>query len=92
MILRIQSKCGHCKGKGVIENPRWQKFWKYVGSEDGLRFSDEDVAMWFKEKGWQIDVLPPEEMQCPTCYGRGIVERTAPFKHIKLFLIHKLHI
>lgn len=69
-----ESTCPKCEGSRVIDDPIWAAYWQAV--EDGSAGKAyEHILEFFAEYGCDVygEPLPPEEMACPDCDGRGVV-------------------
>ena len=65
----VREICTECRGSGYIVHPAWQKYW-----EGHFALLDErSLREWFSQEGYSE--VPPEEVECPECGGRGHMER-----------------
>lgn len=72
-LVKEVSSCPKCEGDGFIVHPLWQELYKV-----NPRPSLDEVSKFFEERGFSN--LPPEEIECPACQGRGTVERWIPLE------------
>ena len=77
-----------CGGRGMVEHPLWAEFNaadRAIAEERGVAhtLTEEHRAWereWWGERGYRVTLdvgfdrnLPPEEVECPACGGRGAI-------------------
>lgn len=87
--VAITGGCACCVGQGVIANPAWTAFFQAV-PEGTVRTDNPEP--WFKEHSlMEADrsgkpVLPPEEITCAECEGRGNLTKLVSLAELKALL------
>jgi len=67
-----ESVCPECEGDGVVLDPCWREY-----LELGDPHRDPDG---FAREECGLEEMPPEEIECPTCGGTGVIRREVPLE------------
>jgi len=82
----IRYPCKTCEGIGVVESPAWREFYEKKMHEK----SEEEQLNFWSSWGYSLRDLPPEEVECATCWGKGVIEKWISIgelaEHISEFL------
>ena len=65
--------CPECQGRKWLSHPAWLEFGEWYESQEPAP-NEAQGKIWWQEHGWWGE-LPPEEYQCSTCEGKGMVEQ-----------------
>ncbi len=80
--ILCRETCSRCNGIGSITHPFWieylQKEQKALQENPNLNLDDFCDDFWIS-KGLEISKILPEEIECPSCNGKGIIEYKYPF-------------
>lgn len=81
-FLRKEEDCLKCNGRGVVQHPAWEEYWKMNAGKPTMSLKEDLV--WFESHGWieaaghrfetDNDGLPSEEIVCRTCEGECVIE------------------
>jgi hypothetical protein len=88
--VAITGGCACCVGQGVIANPAWTAFFHAVNEG---KASTDNPEPWFEEQGLTDSarsgkpVLPPEEITCAECEGRGSLTKFVSLADFKALLL-----
>ena len=74
----IRYSCKTCKGIGVVESPAWREFYEKKMQEK----SEEEQLNFWSSWGYAPWNLPPEEVECATCRGKGVI--AVSYTHLTL--------
>lgn len=55
--------CPECEGSGITIHPAWSLYWKEIDVNTGLRMTEQETALWFREHG--EDRIPPRRSRMP---------------------------
>lgn len=71
--VEAEQPCPECQGTGVVTHPAWRAYW--AAHPAGLSTAAEDER-WFRDQGY--GKIPPEEVECVTCHGAGVLRQRVP--------------
>jgi hypothetical protein len=77
MEIQIREKCPHCEN-GIVSSPKWAEFFKAdneIKARTGSYMSNDDFDEWWRNRGYDLKQLPPEEDPCPDCEGNMVIYR-----------------
>lgn len=76
-LLTKRQICPKCNGEKYVQHPAWKEYW-----EDPAK--PTDYIAWFQAHAWMENSrdLPPEEVECYECDGKGYVEEQVDLRDV----------
>jgi len=78
-LLIKEETCPTCKGGVWKEHPLWtqyfEEYWKPFMEEHGRPPTDEEEKEWWSNMGFDPKEIPPQEVECWECEGRGVIRK-----------------
>ena len=73
----VREVCPGCRGSGVVTHPAWEVYWE----GHFALLEERALREWFASEGY--GEIPPEEIPCPECGGRGHTERWEDIQEVR---------
>jgi len=89
-VLTDPKACPACNGTCRTMHPGWEEFWRVHATDETGRDVHEHAREWFGVGG--VAPLPPEEIVCETCNGRGRVGTERPLDDVVKNVYDLLHL
>jgi len=70
----MKVKCQECKGSGYITHHLWIEYWKEKEKQKNNTNDMFDLLFW-SSHGYNPNQVPPEEIECINCKGKGYIEK-----------------